>query len=202
MSRIIEINSFNPQPRLIKKVVDILKKGGVIAYPTDTMYGIGCDIFNKKAVERVYRIKERAKNKPFSFICPSLKDISKYGHVNNSAYRIMKKNLPGAYTFVLPGTKIVPKIMLSKQKTVGIRIPDHPTCLAIVEQLGNPLVTTSASAAEDKKIIDAYGVADVFGNRIDLIIDGGTIYPEPSSVIALTEEQPLIIRAGKGEINF
>ncbi len=201
MAKRIEINPCNPQPRLVSQVVEILKRGGVICYPTDTMYGVGCDIFNQKAVKRIYQLKKRPKNKPFSFMCSSLKNISKYGHVGNTAYRLMKKNLPGPYTFVLPGSKMVPKIMLTKQKTVGIRVPDNPICLAIIEELGNPLLNTSALSDEHPDpVVDAIDVDTLFGKQVDLIIDGGEVYPDPSTVISLITDQPEILREGKGDI--
>lgn len=200
MAKILEINPYNPQPRLIGQVVDMLKKGGVICYPTDTMYGIGCDIYNSKAVNRVHRIKKRPKHKPFSFMCSSLKNISEYGHVGNTAYRMMRKNLPGPYTFVLPGTKLAPKIMLTSQKTVGIRVPDNPICLAIIEGLGNPVLNTSATLEEDQRqVVDGWDVADLFGNQVDLIIDGGQVYPDPSTIISLIGDVPEILRHGKGD---
>ena len=201
MAKRIEINPCNPQPRLVSQVVEILKRGGVICYPTDTMYGVGCDIFNQKAVKRIYQLKKRPKNKPFSFMCSSLKNISKYGHVGNTAYRLMKKNLPGPYTFVLPGSKMVPKIMLTKQKTVGIRVPDNPICLAIIEELGNPLLNTSALSDEHPDpVVDAIDVDTLFGKQVDLIVDGGEVYPDPSTVISLITDQPEILREGKGDI--
>ena len=200
MAKIFEINPHNPQPRLISQAVAILKKGGVIAYPTDTMYGIGCDIFHHKAVKRIHQIKKRPKQKPFSFMCSSLKNISAYGHVSNTAYRLMKKNLPGPYTFVLPGTKLVPKIMLTKQKTVGIRMPDHPICLAMIEELGNPVLNTSALVEGlETPVLDGFDVAEIFGNQVDLIIDGGELYPDPSTVISLLTDYPEILREGKGD---
>ena len=201
MAQRVEINPFNPQPRLISQAVAVLKKGGVIAYPTDTMYGIGCDIFQQKAVKRVHQIKNRPKHKPFSFMCSCLKNISGYSHVSNTAYRLMRKNLPGPYTFVLPGTKLVPKIMLTKQKTVGIRVPDHPICLAIIEELGNPVLNTSA-VTEDHQglILDGFDVAELFGNRVDLILDGGEVYPNPSTVVSLLSDQPEVLREGQGDI--
>ncbi|RUM34734.1 MAG: threonylcarbamoyl-AMP synthase [Desulfobulbus sp.] len=201
MAKRIEINPYNPQPRLISQVIDVLKRGGVICYPTDTMYGVGCDIFNQKAVKRVYQLKKRPKQKPFSFMCSSLKNISKYGHVGNTAYRLMRKNLPGPYTFVLPGSKLVPKIMLTKQKTVGIRVPDNPICLAIIEELGNPILTTSAMSDDHPEpVIDALDVDALFGKQVDLIVDGGEVYPDPSTVISLISDQPEILREGKGDI--
>ncbi|MCD4805081.1 MAG: threonylcarbamoyl-AMP synthase, partial [Desulfobacterales bacterium] len=142
---LIEINSINPQTRLIYRVVEHLKRGGIIAYPTDTYYGIGCDIMNKKAIEKIYQLKQRNKNKPFSFICSGLKNISHYAKVSNYAYKNMKRLLPGPYTFILEGSKLVPKIMLTKRKTAGIRVPDNAICLALVEELGNPIITTSAT---------------------------------------------------------
>ena len=133
---LLHINPDNPQPRLINQVAQILKRGGIIAYPTDTYYGIGCDIMNKKAIERIYQLRQRAKKKPFSFICSSLKNISHYAKVTNYAYKNMRRLLPGPYTFVLEGSKLVPKIMLTKRKTAGIRVPDNQICMALVEALG------------------------------------------------------------------
>lgn len=200
MAKILEINPVNPQPRLIAQVVEVLQRGGVIGYPTDTMYGIGCDIFNQKAVKRVYQIKRRPKDKPFSFMCASLTNISAYGHVGNTAYRLMRKNLPGPYTFVLSGTKVVPKIMLTRQKTVGIRVPDNVICQAIIEALGNPVLNTSAAVADDETPVrTALDVDDLFGRQVDLIVDGGDILPEPSTVVSLLSEEPEILREGKGD---
>lgn len=199
--RILQINPINPQQRLIDQVVVSLKQGAVIAYPTDTMYGIGCDIFNQKAVKRIYQIKKRDKSKPFSFICSSLKDVSQYCFLSNSAYRLMKKCLPGPYTFVLPAMKIVPKIMMSKQKTVGIRVPENNICQQIVNTLGNPILTTSATLEEDSYLSEAFEVEERLGNMIDLIIDGEPITPAPSSVISLIGEESVVIRAGKGDIS-
>lgn len=203
MAKIVSINPINPQARLIEQAVEVLRFGGVICYPTDTMYGIGCDIFNQKAIKRVYQIKCRPKDKPFSFMCASLANISDYGHVGNSAYRIMRKCLPGPYTFVLSGTKLVPKIMLTRQKTVGIRVPDHPICLALVEALGNPVLNTSAQVAEEEETLcSAQDVADFFGRQVDLIIDGGPCLPTPSTVVSFLEELPQILRQGRGDSSF
>ncbi len=202
MATLLEINPYNPQPRLISQVVELLKRGGVICYPTDTLYGVGCDIFNQKAVKRVHQLKKRPKKKPFSFMCSSLKNISHYAHVSNTAYRLMRKNLPGPYTLVLPGSKVVPKIMLTRQKTVGIRVPDNPICLAIIEELGHPLLNTSALTDDHPDpVIDGIDVDELFGKQVDLIIDGGEVYPEPSTVISLITDQPEILRTGKGDIS-
>lgn len=180
-----------------------MKKGGVVCYPTDTMYGLGCDIFNQKAVKRIFQIKQRPKNKPFSFMCSDLKNISEYSHVGNMAYRLMRKCLPGPYTFVLSGTKLVPKIMLTKQKTVGIRVPDHPISLALIQGLGNPILTTTAILDRDKDPpVDGYDVNDIFNNQVDLVIDGGPIVPRPSSVVSLIDDIPDILRVGKGDVSL
>jgi tRNA threonylcarbamoyl adenosine modification protein (Sua5/YciO/YrdC/YwlC family) len=201
MAMLLEINPYNPQARLIAQVIDILRKGGVICYPTDTMYGIGCDIFNQKAVKRVYQIKKRPKHKPFSFMCSDLKNISEYSHVGNMAYRLMRKCLPGPYTFVLAGTKLVPRIMLTKQKTVGIRVPDHAISLALVRGLGNPILNTSAVLETGGQLpLDGYDVNDLFCNQVDLIIDGGQIVPSPSTVVSLIDDRPEILREGKGDV--
>lgn len=200
----LSINPQNPQPRLIAQVVEALKHGAVICYPTDTVYGIGCDIFNQKAVKRVHQLKRRPNDKPFSFMCSSLKDVSTYCHISNAAYRLMKKNLPGPYTFVLTTMKIVPKIMTSRQKTVGIRVPDNAICRALIEALGNPILTTSASLGEtgsSPMAIEAFEVEEALGGQVDIIIDGGPVYPEPSSVISLIGATPEIIRQGKGDIS-
>lgn len=200
-SMLLEINPDNPQPRLIQQVVGVLRQGGVICYPTDTVYGLGCDIFNQKAVKRVFQIKKRPKDKPFSFICSSLKDVSNYCHISNLGYRIMKRDLPGPYTFILPATKVVPKIMLTRQKTVGIRVPDNAICQAIVNELGNPILTTSAGInPEEGFFAEAFLVEECLGNLIDLVIDGGEIYPPgPSTVVSLITDQPEILREGKGD---
>lgn len=197
---LIKINPKNPQGRLITKVVEILKKGGIIAYPTDTYYGIGCDIMNKKAIEKIYQLKQRDKIKPFSFICSGLKNISHYAKVSNYAYKTMKRLLPGPYTFVLEGSKLVPKIMLTKRRTAGIRMPDHPICLELVEMLGNPIITTSATMPDGTNFFDPSLIHDFFHPRIDVVIDGGSIPGHPSSVISLINDMPEVIRKGRGDI--
>lgn len=199
---ITEINPKNPQERLISNVVEILKKGGVIAYPTDTYYGIGCDIMNKKAIEKIYQLKHRNKIKPFSFICSGLKNISHYAKVSNYAYKTMKRLLPGPYTFILEGSKLVPKIMLTKRKTAGIRVPDNSICLALIEALGNPIISTSATKPDGTIIYDPSLIHDFYHPRIDVVIDGGPVPGLPSSVISLIDDIPEIIRKGRGDIKI
>lgn len=191
----LSINPDNPQQRLIRRVSEILEDGGLIVYPTDTFYGIGCDLFNKKAIEQIYRLKNRPLSKPFSFVCDSLKEISRYALVSNYAYKNMKRLLPGPYTFVLEGTRLVPRIMLTKRKTVGIRVPDNQTCLDIVSTFGAPIISTSAGYD------DPYAIKEAYGSQVDVIIDGGVLSQNPSSVVSLINDQPEIIRQGKGDIS-
>jgi len=199
---LVQINPINPQPRLIAKAVQILKDGGIIAYPTDTFYGIGCDIMNKKAIEKIYRLKHRDQSKPFSFICSDLTHISHYAKVSNYAYKTMKRLLPGPYTFILEGSKMVPKIMLTKRKTAGIRVPAHEICLKLVEGLGNPIISTSASLPDGETFDDPSLLHDHFGASIDMVIDGGGVSREPSSVISLINDIPEVIRVGLGDVSI
>jgi tRNA threonylcarbamoyl adenosine modification protein (Sua5/YciO/YrdC/YwlC family) len=198
---IFKINPINPQERLLSKVVDILKRGGIIAYPTDTYYGIGCDIMNKKAIEKIYLLKQRKKSKPFSFICSDLKNISDYAKVSNYSYKTMKRLLPGPYTFVLEGSKLVPKIMLTNRKTAGIRVPDNAICLSLVKALGNPIITTSAAKPDGTILYHPSLIHDFFHSRLDVVIDGGPVPGNPSSVISLIDDFPEVIRKGLGEVS-
>ncbi len=199
---LLHINPDNPQQRLIDQVVNILKRGGIIAYPTDTYYGIGCDIMNKRAIGRIYQLRQRAKKKPFSFICSSLKNISHYAKVTNYAYKNMRRLLPGPYTFVLEGSKLVPKIMLTKRKTAGIRVPDNRICMALVEALGNPILSTSAKASDGSIFYDASLIHEHFDNRLDAVIDGGYVPGQPSSVVSIIDDSPEIIREGVGDVSI
>ena len=196
---IIEINPDNPQKRLIRQVVEVLKNDGIIAYPTDTYYGIGCDIMNKKAIEKIYLLKQRDKKRPFNFICSGLKNISDYAKVSNYAYKTMKRLLPGPYTFILEGSKLVPKIMLTNRKTAGIRVPENKICLALVEELGNPIITTSATMPDGSVFDNPSLINEYYSTRIDMVIDGGPVPGQPSSVISLINDIPEIIRDGLGD---
>jgi tRNA threonylcarbamoyl adenosine modification protein (Sua5/YciO/YrdC/YwlC family) len=202
MTMLFKINPINPQERLLSKVVDMLKRGGIIAFPTDTFYGIGCDIMNKKAIEKIYLLKQRKKSKPFSFICSDLKHISDYAKVSNYSYKTMKRLLPGPYTFVLEGSKLVPKIMLTNRKTAGIRVPDNTICLALVKALRNPIITTSAAKPDGTILYDPSLIHDFFQSRLDVVIDGGPVPGYPSSVISLIDDVPEIIRKGLGDVSI
>jgi tRNA threonylcarbamoyl adenosine modification protein (Sua5/YciO/YrdC/YwlC family) len=199
---LLAINPQNPQQRLIRRVAEVLKDGGVIAYPTDTIYGIGCDIFNKKGVKKIYQIKQRDPRKPFSFICADIADVSHYAQVSNFAFRTMKRQLPGPFTFVLEATRIVPDILTTRQRTVGIRIPDDPITLAIVRELGHPIVTTSANISGDEPELDPEVIHAVLGNQLDLVVDGGKRLGDPSTVISLLGDRIEVLRQGSGDTSW
>lgn len=195
-----ELHPINPEARFINKAIKVLKEGGVIIYPTDTVYGIGCDIFNKEALERVKQIKSNPDIKLLSFICPNLKDIAKYVRVSDYAYKTMKRLLPGPYTFILPAAKNVPKKLWSKRKTVGIRIPNHSVALKIVQGLGNPIVSTSTTTRKGELLVDPLEIRSVFDFQVDLMLASGNLIGKPSSVIDLSGEEPVIVREGAGDI--
>jgi len=198
---LLSINSQNPQMRLIKKAVDILRDGGIIIYPTDTVYGLGCDLSNKKGIEKIYELKKRNRKQPLSFVCSDLKHISEYAKVTDYAYKTMKRLLPGAYTFILEASRLVPKIILPKRSTTGIRVPDNQICLSLVKELGQPIISTSVKTEQGETLGDPSVIKEYFGRMVDLIIDGGIILPQPSSVISLVDDNIEIIRIGKGDIS-
>jgi len=201
---IIKLHPVNPEQRLIARVVGRLRGGGVIIYPTDTVYGIGCSVEDRNAIERVHLIKRWRPNKPFSFICSDLTHISNYAHVSNAAFRIMKHLIPGPYTFVLPAARMkqLPRILVSKRKTVGIRVPNHKIPLAIVRELGHPILSTSVTTDNDEPLNDPTAIQSRFGNQVDIIIDAGTLVSEPSTVIDLTGEAPEVSRKGAGDVSM
>jgi len=195
---LLEINPDNPQSRLILQVARCLREGDVIAYPTDTTYGIGCSIFNKKGLERIYQVKQRDKRKPFSFICSDLAEVSRYARLTNVAFKAMKRCLPGPYTFVLEASREVPDLLTTRQKTVGIRIPDNRICMAIVQQLGVPIVTTSANLTGEEPVGDPYEIQRRFGGGLDLVVDGGLLTTDVSTVINMVGDRPEVLRQGAG----
>ena len=185
--------------RLINKAADILRNGGMIVYPTDTVYGLGCDLFNKRGIEKIYEIKHRNRKQPLSFVCADLKDISHYAMVSNFAYKTMRRLLPGPYTFVLEASRLVPKILLQKRNAVGIRVPDNEICLSLVRALGNPIINTSAKLEEDEVISDPSEIEKKL-RQIDLVIDGGSLASEQSSIVSLIDDMPQVLRVGKGDV--
>ncbi len=196
---LVKIHDKNPQMRLIHKASQVLRDGGIVVYPTDTAYGMGCDLFNKRGIERIYEIKRRSKTQPFSFICADLSDISNYAVVTNYAYKIMKRLLPGPYTFVLGASRPVPKILLPKRKEVGIRIPDHEVCLSLVREFGGPIISTTVRLPDEEIFTDPEIIHEKLGHAVDLVIDSGILPPELSTVVALVDDTPEIIREGKGD---
>jgi tRNA threonylcarbamoyl adenosine modification protein (Sua5/YciO/YrdC/YwlC family) len=200
LARILPINPVHPEPHRVHRAVAILEAGGVIAFPTDSYYGIGCDLTHKKAIDRIYQLKARDRRKPLSVICSDLSEISRYAKVSNFAYRALKRLTPGPFTFVLEATKEIPDALESKQHTVGIRVPNAPVALALVELLGHPLVSTSAAALDGEPLIDPQEILDVFGHGLELIIDGGYQLHEPSTVLSLLGDEVQILRQGKGEV--
>lgn len=202
MATVLNMHPDRIKGRHIQQAVDILRSGGVIAYPTDTIYGLGCDITNKQAIERIRHIKGRDKKKPMSFVCADLTQISNYAKVSNYAHRILKRSLPGAYTFVLPATRETPRVLQSKQKTVGLRIPDHPIPLALVAALGQPILSTSANRSEQEVITEPWMLEDEFGTQVDLILECGPLPVQASSVVSLVGDHAQVLRQGKGDLSF
>ena len=202
---LIKIYPQNPNPREIDRVVGVLRDGGIIIYPTDTVYGLGCDITNHKAVEKIIRLKGlKAKEAHFSFICSDLSHIADFAKVSNSAFKLMKKNLPGPFTFILPGLSKVPDYFISKRKTVGIRIPDNTIPVEIVKALGHPIMTTSIKDDDDvvEYTTDPELIHERYQDLVDIVIDGGYGDNIPSTVVDCTTEEFEIVREGKGEIKF
>jgi tRNA threonylcarbamoyl adenosine modification protein (Sua5/YciO/YrdC/YwlC family) len=203
---LLKIHPQNPGLRAIQKVVDILRDGGLIIYPTDTVYGLGCDIFNNKAVEMVTRIKGiKLKDADFSFICHDFSHLSDYTRpIGSSVFKLLNKNLPGPFTFILPASNNVPKLFKSKKKTVGIRIPDHPIILEIVKNFGHPILTTSIH--DDDRVVeyttDPELIHEKFKTQVDVVIDGGFGKNIPSTVVDCTGDEPLIVRQGLGELRL
>ena len=202
MAEILHVDPEHIKGRHIVRSVQVLRDGGVIVYPTDTIYGLGCDITVKAGLQQVRRVKGRDSKKPMSFVCSDLNDISRYARVSNFAYRILKRCLPGAYTFVLPATKEAPRMAQSKQKTVGIRIPDHPVPLALVRELGNPIISTSANRTAQEVITDPVDLENEFGSNVDIILECGQLPVQPSTVISLVGDEVVILRKGQGNIDL
>ncbi len=197
---ILQINEAYPQPRRIEQIVQVLRSEGTIVYPTDTVYGLGCDIHSKKALDRVRRIKKMDNKRPLSFVFADLKSIAQYAQVEDSDYKILRKYLPGPYTFVLNATRLVPRIVLTKRNEVGIRIPDNKICQALVTELGNPILSSSVRLPDDQLLWDPKEIDRIYKGQVDLVIDGGVFVPEPSTVISLVDGAPVVLREGKGDV--
>ena len=205
MAKLYELHPQNPQSRTIEQIVSALRNGAVMLYPTDTVYAIGCDQSNKSAVQKVRRIKQLSNDKPLTFLCSSLSNIARYAQVSDRAYRIMKHLIPGPYTFLLPATKLVPKLVMSpKRKTTGIRVPDHLVCQELLQVLGNPIISSSAHLPDEEGDFPTIGrekalLFDELENLVDIIIDDGTDQGfDVSTILDFTSDQPEVVRQGKG----
>lgn len=202
MSQFFQIHPDNPQVRLIRQAVDIIRSGGVLVYPTDSAYALGCQIGNKNALDRIRRIRKLDDRHNFTLVCRDLAEIATYAKVNNSVYRLLRHTTPGPYTFILRATSEVPKrLMHPKRKTVGLRVPENPIAEALLADLGEPLMSvTLIMSGDDFPLIDPYDIREVLEHEVDLVIDGGFCGMEPTTVVDLADDIPLVLRAGKGDI--
>lgn len=198
------IHAKNPEPRAMKKAAESLASGGVVIYPTDTVYGLGCSVEKREAIEKIYLIKGQRNDRPFSFVCSDLKHISSYAYVSNAAFKTMKRLIPGPYTFILPAAKMkqLPKILVSKRKTVGIRVPDSRVTMALVKELGTPILSTSVTDGSGEILNDPALIVEAYGNVVDIILDAGTLPSLPSTVLDLTGNEPKVVRRGAGDVSF
>lgn len=201
MAQYFEIHPDNPQLRLIKQAVEILRKGGVIAYPTDSSYALGCHIGDKQALDRIRRIRQVSKTHNFTLVCRDLSEVGVYAKVDNKVYRLLKHYTPGPYTFILEATGEVPRRLLNvKRKTIGLRVPDNPISLALLEELGQPLMSSTLLMPDTKlPLNDPYEIRQQLEHQVDLVIDGGHCELEPTTVVDLVSGIPEIIRVGKGD---
>lgn len=196
---VIEINPRSPEPRKIRRAVEALREGKIIAYPTDTCYGLGCDLFNKRAIDRLYQVKSMPKSHPLSFVCRDIASIAKYAMLHNYEYSIVKDYLPGPYCFILNATREVPRIVQTSRKQVGIRVPNHPVSLALVEELGGPIISSTAARPGEVPYVDPSEIDTDFAG-VDLVLDGGPGGLEPTSIIDLTGDTPKVVREGAGDV--
>jgi tRNA threonylcarbamoyl adenosine modification protein (Sua5/YciO/YrdC/YwlC family) len=196
---LLSINLDHPEPRKVRRAVDALLAGAVIAYPTDTVYGLGCDLTNKHAIERLYAIKRMDRSHPLAFVCPDLSDIARYAIVDNQVYRVLRRFLPGPYTFVLQATREVPKLVQMRRKTVGIRVPACEATRALARELGRPIVSSTAARPGEPPFVDPHEIDRAFGG-LALVLDAGAGGAVPTTVIDLTTVPPTVIREGAGSV--
>jgi tRNA threonylcarbamoyl adenosine modification protein (Sua5/YciO/YrdC/YwlC family) len=197
---LLSLNIDHPEPRKIRRAVEALEAGGVIAYPTDTVYGLGCDLTNKNAIERLYAIKGMDRSHPLAFVCPDLSDIARYAIVENQVYRVLRRFLPGPYTFILGATREVPKLVQMKRKNVGIRVPACEATRALARELGRPIISSTAARPGEEPLIDPKEIDATF-KGLALVLDGGAGGLVPTSVIDLTTSPPEVVREGAGDVD-
>lgn len=200
MAQFFQIHPDNPQARLISQAVEIIRKGGLVVYPTDSAYALGCGIGEKDALERIRTLRKLDKHHNFTLVCRDLSELATYARVSNTAFRLLKSHTPGPYTFILEGTAEVPRRMLHpKRKTIGLRVPDNPIALALLEELGEPLMTSSLIMPDDEyPLSDPYDIRETLEHHVDLVIDGGYCGLEATTVVDLTEDSAQLVRQGKG----
>jgi tRNA threonylcarbamoyl adenosine modification protein (Sua5/YciO/YrdC/YwlC family) len=203
MARLVEIHPTHPQPRRIAEVVAVIRQGGLIAYPTDSSFAFGCHIGDKKAMDRIQRIRKTDKHHNFTLVCSDLSEISLYARVENWAYRLIKSLTPGPYTFILPATREVPKRLQNpKRRTIGLRVPDHPIVNSMLQSLGEPIMSsTLLLPGDDLPLTDVVEIEERIGDRIDLIVDGGPTGVEPTTVVDLSSGKIEVLREGRGDIS-
>jgi tRNA threonylcarbamoyl adenosine modification protein (Sua5/YciO/YrdC/YwlC family) len=203
MSQYFQIHPLNPQLRLIKQAVDIVRQGGVIVYPTDSAYALGCQLGDKAALERIRRIRKLDDNHNFTLVCRDLSQLGTYARVDNTAFRLIRMHTPGPYTFILKATEEVPRRLLHpKRRTIGLRVPDHRTALALLETLGEPLMSvTLILPGADLPMTDPELIREQLEHDVDLVIDGGICGPDPTSVIDLADTEPVVTRRGRGDVS-
>jgi tRNA threonylcarbamoyl adenosine modification protein (Sua5/YciO/YrdC/YwlC family) len=197
---LLEVNPNHPEPRKVRRAVDALQAGEVIAYPTDTVYGLACNLFDRKAIDRLYALKGIDKSQKLSFVCSDLAEVSRYAMMHDHVYRVLKQHLPGPYTFILTATREVPKILQSNRKAVGVRIPNHPVAIAIIRELGHPILSTTAAPHGVEPSPDPHDIDDLFPG-LALVLDAGPAHLDPTSVVDLTGPDPVIIRRGIGDVS-
>ena len=200
---LLSINPLNPQARRIQQVVDVLQNDGIIIYPTDTVYGLGCSIFSKKAMKRIYQIKKMNQKKPLTFICANQTEVQEYTQgIPTDVFKLLRRKLPGPYTFVFKASKIVPKMMLTPRSTVGLRWPDHPIANGIVSAFGHPILSSSLRISADELYDDPHELHEKYKKQVDLIVDGGVIFAENSTIIDFSNGNAEISRMGKGSVEW
>ena len=203
MAKLIEVHPTDPQPRRVANIVGIIRDGGLIAYPTDSSYAFGCHIGDKRAIDRIHRIRRTNKKHNFTLVCRDLSEISTYARVDNWAYRLVRSLTPGPYTFILPATRELPKRLQNpKRRTIGIRVPDHPLVRAVLDELGEPIMSSTLTLpGDDRPLTDPLDIEERIGHEIDAIVDAGPTGIEPTSVLDLTSGVAEVLRVGRGDVS-
>ena len=203
MAKLIEVHPRDPQPRRVRKLVDVIREGGLVAYPTDSSYALGCHIGDRKATDRIHQIRKTDRRHNFTLVCRDLSEISNYARVDNWAYRLIKSMTPGAYTFILPATRSVPKRLQNpKRRTIGLRVPDHPLVHAMLDELGEPIMSSTLTLpGDDRPLTDPGEIEARIGHKVDVIIDAGPAGIEPTSVLDLTSGTVEVLREGLGDVS-